>query len=452
MIFSVVGVVPSAESSTSHLDSIIKTGRYLADNDTNAILLSEKAAEKLGVQVGDELEWLPRRIILSGIEGSTSSFRVVGIFEDSSLNSFMDLDGQPFSLTCQKQIEEHRILNGTHVTRYLTRCLPEEVIITTYQSASNFTSTMLLSRVNVLMNSSSIILPFARELALLRNFRVWASVGDSTYFHEMGSFPEIGGSGIIVALIVVLLTVGTTVSASVYERRHEIRILSAVGLNPSHITMLFVEQAVIIGLIGGAFGYLLGTSLYQVFLLFPTDIVVRQKLGLGWSLAALTIGIAVAALGAAIPAITASVQATPSLLRQWKIEKKPSATEEPYVFEMPVKVEKENISDFINYLMKRLQEYEEGEPFRIRETKLTYDKLPEGSTAHIEFTYFFSLQIFSFFATNDIAVAIKKNEDVGTVQLSSRGAGPDEEKHIRRIASLVRDFIYEWTSQEAAAH
>jgi hypothetical protein len=449
MIFSVVGVVPSAESSTSHLDSIVKIGRYLADNDTNAILLSEKAAEKLGVKVGDELLWSARSAAPWPSEERPSSFKLVGIFEDSSLNNLVDLDGQPFLLTCQKQLEEHRMLNGAHTTRSLIRCLPEEVIITTYQSASSISSSMLLSRVNVLMNSSSIILPFARELTLMRNFRVWASVGDSIYFYEMGSFAEIGGSGIVIALIVVLLTVGTTTSASVYERKHEIRILSAVGLNPSHITMLFVEQAVIIGLIGGAFGYLLGTSLYQVFLLFPTDIVVRQKLSLGWSLVALTIGIAVAALGAAIPAIKASVQATPSLLRQWRIERTPSSTDEPYVFEMPVKVEKENISDFISYLMKRLKEYEEGEPFRIKETKLTYEKSPEESTAHIKFIYFFSLQLFSFFATNDIAVTVKKNEDIGTVQLSSKGAGSDEEKHIRRIASLIRNFIYEWTSRKA---
>ena len=448
MIFSVVGVVPSAESSTSHLDSIVKTGRYLTDNDTNAILLSEKTAEKLGVQVGDELSWSPRRTTPWPIEGRTSSFKLVGIFEDSSLNNLMDLDGQPFLLTCQKQLEETRILNGAHTSRTLLRCLPEEVVITTCQSASSFSSSMLLSRVNVLMDNSSIILPFARELTITRNFRVWASVGDSLYFYEMGSFAEIGGSGIIIALIVVLLTVGTTISASVYERRHEIRILSAVGLNPSHITMLFVEQAVIIGLIGGAFGYLLGTSLYRIFVLFPTDIVVRQKLSLGWSLVALTIGIVVAALGAAVPAIKASIQATPSLLRQWKIERKPSSVGEPYVSEIPVKVQRENIDNFVNYVIRRLQEYEEGEPFRIKRIERTYERSTEESTTHIKFTYFFSLQIFSFLATNDIAVTIKKNEDVGTVQLSSKGAGSDEEKHIRRIASLVRNFIYEWTSQK----
>jgi len=302
------------------------------------------------------------------------------------------------------------------------------------------------------MNTPDNILPLARELAIMRNFKVWASMGESLYFYVLGSSVEIGGSGIVIALIIVALTIGVAMSASVYERRHEMKILSAVGLNPSHITMLFVDQAIIIGLIGGAFGYLLGMSLYQGFLLFPTDIIVRQKLSLGWSLVALAVGIGVTTVGAAIPAIKASVLATPSLLRQWKIEKAPSSVGEPYVFEMPVKVEKENIDHFVSYLIKRLQEYEQGEPFRLKSIKRTSEETPQERLIHVRFTYHFSLQLFSFLATNDVAVTIEGGEDVGTVQLSSKGAGPDEMKHIRRIAGLVRNIVYEWSSRRPVGH
>lgn len=441
MFFSVVGIVPSAEASATHLDSTVKKGRYLNDSESNAILLTENAANELGVQIGDELLW-----------SNQLAVKLVGILDDSSLDNLKDLDGHRFLYTCQISLEEHVRFDGSHVRRSNIACSPDQVIITTYQSAYNFSDSVLLSRVDVLMDSSENILPFARELVLMRNFRIWASIGESLYLYELGSYLEIGGSGIIVALMLVMLTVGTTMSASVYERRHEMNILSAVGLNPSHITMLFVYQAIIIGLIGGALGYLLGTSLYQVFVLFPTDIVVRQKLSLGWSIVALAIGIAATTLGAAIPALKASALATPSLLRRWKIEKKPSSAEEPYIFEIPVKVRKEDINDFVNYLIRRLQDYQEGDPFYIKRTKRTHEETQEEFITHVKFTYFFFLQIFSFLATNDIAVILKKSEDVSTVRLASKGSGPDAEKHIRKIASIVRNFAFEWSSKKSSKH
>ena len=451
MFFSIVGIVPSAEASATHLDSTVKTGRYLNDNESNAILLSEKAANALGVQIGDELWWLARTTV-SGMSASGFSVKLVGILDDARLDELRDLDGYRFLHTCQISVEEHVKFDGSHVRRSNVACSPDEVIITTYKNAYNFSDFVFLSRVNVLVDIPETILPFARELVLMRNFRVWASIGESLYLYELGSYLEIGGSGIIVALMLVMLTVGTTMSASVYERRHEMNILSAVGLNPSHITMLFVYQAIIIGLIGGALGYLLGTSLYQVFVLFPTDIVVRQKLSLGWSLVALAIGIIATTLGAAIPALKASALATPSLLRRWKIEKKPSSAEEPYIFEIPVKVRKEDINDFVNYLIRRLQDYKEGDPFYIKRTKRTHERTPEEFITHIKFTYFFPLQIFSFLATNDIAVILKKSEDVSTVRLASKGSGPDAEKHIRKIASIVRNFAFEWSSKKSSKH
>jgi len=450
MFFGIVGIVPSAEASATHLDSVVKIGRYLNDDESNTILLSEKAANELGVKVGDELLWFEPQAPLETDMKGVLKVRLVGIFEDSSLNNIRDLDGQQFM---PQKISERRIVRKRDVSdvfKSVIDCSPDEVIITTYPSAYNFSESVYLSRIDVSVDKPESVLPLARGLALMRNFRVWASMGESLYLYELGSYTEIGGSGIIVALTIVMLTVGTTMSASVYERRNEMNILSAVGLNPSHITTLFVDQAIIIGLIGSALGYLLGTSLYQIFVLFPTDIVVRQKLSLGWSLIALTIGVMATTVGAAIPAIKASVLVTPSLLRRWKIEKEPSSPEEPYVFEMPVKVSREDIDDFTNHLMKRLLDYEKGYAFRIERTKRTEEKTAEESVTHIKFSYSYTSPLASFLATNDVSLTLKKDERFGTVLLASRGAGTEEEKHIRKIASLIRNFTFEWSSEKAS--
>jgi putative ABC transport system permease protein len=48
-------------------------------------------------------------------------------------------------------------------------------------------------------------------------------------------------------------------SASVSERRHEIGILLAIGMDASKMYKFFVLKALILGLIGGLGGYALGT-------------------------------------------------------------------------------------------------------------------------------------------------------------------------------------------------
>ncbi len=445
MVFSVVGIVPTAEASATDLDSCVKLGRYLNDDDDNAILLSEKAASELGVQIGDVLLWTDHTHL-----GGVLPLRLVGILEDSSIDDLRDLDGQPFLHTCQKILEEWRQIDGYHASWSSVACSPDEVIITNYRSAYNFSDFVFLSRVNVLVGNPEILASLSRELAWMRNFWVWASIGEDLYRYQVGAYAELGGSGIIIALTIVMLTIGTTTSASVYDRRHEMNIMSAVGLNPFHITMLFVDQAVIIGLIGGAIGYLLGTGLYQVFILFPLDIVVRQKLSLSWSLAALAIGVLASTLGAAIPAIKASVLVTPSLLRRWRIERKPSSADEPYIFEMPVKIRKDDVNDFANDLIGHLQDYKEGAPHSIRRVRRTYEQTPKATITHVMFTYSFASHISSFLATNDITIVLEKEAAVSTMQLASTGAGPDEEKHIRKIASLIRNFTFEWISKRYA--
>jgi hypothetical protein len=85
------------------------------------------------------------------------------------------------------------------------------------------------------------------------------------------------------------------------------------------------------------------------------------------------------------------MRAAPTLSRRWKIEKKPSSAEEPYIFEIPVKVRREHINDFVNYLIRRLQDYKEGDSFHIKRTGQPNERTPEEFITHVKFTYVFPL-------------------------------------------------------------
>ncbi len=437
----VLGISPSAEANITGLDMIIEEGRYLYDNDTDAVLLSREAAEELGVTVGSELLW---------VSGSTTlKTSLVGLIDDYSFESFRDLDGQP--LIPQKLYMAAPPTETTPAVWAAKYCDAHEVVVTTWQTALNFSSgicSIWLSRVDAKVEDSARILALTREIALVRTCQVWASFAGQVYFSALGDYAEVGGTFITVPLIMVTLNVAVVVVTSVHERRREVYILSAIGLNPTHITTLFIAEALIIGLIGSTIGYLLGITLYRAFPFFPAEIVVRQKSSILWSLAAMTLGVTVATISSVTQARGASTIATPSLLRKWKIEAKPSEGE-PYVFQMPTKIQIENLEFFINYIKNRLQEdYERGIDFSIEQIKRIDEETPEEITTCVTFRYLYKAPPprGTVITNNSLVIARKRNDATSTVKLVTRGAL--EEKLFRRIANLVRGLILEWSTKK----
>jgi hypothetical protein len=66
------------------------------------------------------------------------------------------------------------------------------------------------------------------------------------------------------ALLVAALGVANTMMMAIYERTREIGVLKALGGSPGEIRRLFTVEAALIGLLGGAFGLLLGILLGKV--------------------------------------------------------------------------------------------------------------------------------------------------------------------------------------------
>jgi putative ABC transport system permease protein len=64
-----------------------------------------------------------------------------------------------------------------------------------------------------------------------------------------------------VLLVVGVASIAGTMFANVAERRREIGTLMALGATPSLVSRLFLGKALVVGLVGGAVGYLGGTTL-----------------------------------------------------------------------------------------------------------------------------------------------------------------------------------------------
>lgn len=104
---------------------------------------------------------------------------------------------------------------------------------------------------------------------------------------------------------------------NVRERRAEIGILRALGVDGARIAALFLSKAALLGLIGGAIGYVLGTAVAlhigpQIFLHTAKKIEPIWSL-LGWGLL-LSLGLCI--IASYIPALMAVTQDPAEVLRQ----------------------------------------------------------------------------------------------------------------------------------------
>ena len=199
-------------------------------------------------------------------------------------------------------------------------CDPSEVVVTNWQTASKLSSVALLSRIDVITKGSTDLLQFAREIALERDYLVWADVGGTISLVGLTQYLEAEGTSIFIPWLIVILDVIVVMANAIYERRKEVSILSSIGLNPTQITSLFGAEALIIGVLGGGLGYFMGLSSYKVMALLSAGIVVRQKVSFEWSLASLAISMSAVLIGTFV-ALRSSVIITPSQLRRWTQEK-----------------------------------------------------------------------------------------------------------------------------------
>jgi len=107
---------------------------------------------------------------------------------------------------------------------------------------------------------------------------------------QMGTLTKIGDFNRIIYIVVLGLgsfLMMNYMSSSVSERRREIGILLAIGMNASNIYKLFISKALILGVVGGLGGYAVGTlisimagpqiadtAVTPVFQLLPYSIVI----------------------------------------------------------------------------------------------------------------------------------------------------------------------------------
>ncbi len=209
----VVGVDPQEERKIKTWWEI-KEGEYL--ERTDQALVGTVAGELLGLNIGDTIALNGSQVTIAGILGESGSNDDYQIFVPMA--------------TLQKAFGKEGLLSSIDI-RALCMACPVEMIA------------------DAINNS----IPGIRAVSVKQ---VAAS--------EMGMMEKV--NKLMLALAGITLAVGlfgvvNTMMTSVHERTRDIGIMRAVGASRNQIIKAFIYEAIIVGIVGGIFGYVAGSLL-----------------------------------------------------------------------------------------------------------------------------------------------------------------------------------------------
>jgi ABC-type lipoprotein release transport system permease subunit len=220
----IIGVEPEKELKVNIIGQNVKEGRNLTSVDLDSVLIGKGLADAMGVKVGDRVTMVGR----SQHELMRQrTMTVVGIFD----LGLADMEKQNVYISLGEAQSLYEVQGSTEVAIYLERLGQESAVIASLKT----------SLPNYEIESFQANYP---DLASAINTKG----GVMDFFSVI--IIAIAGVGILNLLLM-----------AVYERTREIGVLGAMGLKPNQISLLFILEGIMIGLVGVAVGIVFGLAL-----------------------------------------------------------------------------------------------------------------------------------------------------------------------------------------------
>jgi hypothetical protein len=309
------------EPDVSGLDEILIGGRWLAEDELNTVLLPERMAKTLGINPHK-----PQGAVVS-VWGMP--FEVVGVFSGQKLMQRPDLDGEPLTpATFPREVssemteeEAEAMESGDDVREFQSRYqhVPGDLtMIIPYRSL--MAAGGHLKAVAIVPQTKISIQQEAQDLVDRFGLSLFSGEPDGTYlYHASDTMSYSGVPNIIIPIIISVFIVLNTMIGSVYERKREIGIYTSVGLAPSHVSFLFIAEAMALAVISVVLGYLMAQTLAKLFAetALWSGITVNYSSWAG--VAAMVLVIIVVLVSVLYPSKVAGEIAIPDVNRAWTL-------------------------------------------------------------------------------------------------------------------------------------
>ena len=287
-------------------------GRWLAEGEKDVCLLPLGIADSLGIGAAD---LGTARVRIFG-----ESFRVVGLLQPKGLEK-VDLNGEPLTPLdpeAQKPTEAEvgsnqggQLAVFAHLPGASTAVLPFDAVMRWEQGK--------LVSVGVLLAEGEETRAQLEELAETLDLNLFVGLDGKRFLVNTVGVSSVSGLGsLVVPLGIAALIVLNTMMGAVYERTREIGTFNAVGLAPTHVSGLFMAEAVAFAVIGAVMGYIIGQAAAQ--LMGHWGLLPGLQLNYSSLSAVLSLGmvIGLVVVSAFYPARMAGRICTPGIERRWR--------------------------------------------------------------------------------------------------------------------------------------
>lgn len=346
----------SDEGRVSGLDRILTGGRWFDKSERYSVILPERMAQRLGV---DPMDPEGSAVQLWGIP-----FQVVGIFSGKKFQERYDLDGEPltpvtFPHEASMKITEaemEAMESGEDVRAFQSRYqhVPGELtLIVPYKTLLALGGR--LKSVAVRPGPGRDIQGMANQLVDRFGLSLFSGEKDGTFLYNASD--TLGYSGvpnIIIPLLISVFIVLNTMISSVYERKREIGIYTSVGLAPSHVSFLFIAEALAFAVLSVVLGYILAQTSASIL----SETSLWSGITVNYSslagVAAMILVILVVLISVIYPSRVAAEIAIPDVNRAWKL---PESEGNAIEVMLPVQLKYKEYKGVGGYIFKYLLEH-----------------------------------------------------------------------------------------------
>ena len=220
----IIGVEPEKEIKGNIIGQNVKEGRNLTSDDLDNVLIGKGLADAMGVKVGDRITMVGRS---QHEQMRQRTMTVVGIFD----LGLADIEKQTVYISLGEAQTLYEVTGSTEVAIFLDKLGQESNVIDAMKPG----------------------LPGYEIESFQANYPDLASA-----INTKG-----GVMDVFSVIIIAIAGVGilNLLLMAVYERTREIGVLGAMGLKPNQISLLFVLEGIMIGLVGVAVGIVLGLAI-----------------------------------------------------------------------------------------------------------------------------------------------------------------------------------------------
>lgn len=236
-----LAVDPEQERAVSTLPELLVEGTFFEDDKRNSVVVGEKLAEKLGVGMG-------KKVVLTFQDGngtlSRASFRIVGIYK--TLSSTWD--------------EMNIYVKRTDLSKVMGVELVHELVLSYAETEDTELKTEVLSA----------LLPPYLEL------RSWKENSP-----ELGYADDMMGIMLVLVLAIIMMAllfgIINNMLMAILERRRELGMLMAVGMNKRKLFIMILVETLMLGVVAGPVGILMGDLSTRIMMNVGIDLSSKES-------------------------------------------------------------------------------------------------------------------------------------------------------------------------------